>query len=128
MENTDKGHTKYQNGCWWPRIYPPNLSTQVQKFWISMKKASSGVRSHWSELRQRLSYQTLLLCRSAFLSGRLSVQKGTRYLGLKILDLQYGQFRVLTFIRKWWELGGTLNICNLYFWMMERLAVLSTFY
>ena len=84
-----------------PTIYLPNLFAQVQKFWISMKKASSGVRSRWSELRQRLSYQTLLLCRSAFLSGRLSVQKGTRYLGLKIQDLQYGQFRVLTFIRKW---------------------------
>ena len=28
-----------------PKIYLPNLSAQAQKFWISMKKASFGVRS-----------------------------------------------------------------------------------
>ena len=56
MENMDKGW--YQNGYWYfdqkypkcSRIYLPNLSAQPQKFWISMKKASLGVRSpcHYS--------------------------------------------------------------------------------
>ena len=58
MENMDKGLTftkmgafgvfgkKYPN-C--PRIYLYNLSAQAQKFWISMKKASLGVRSSWGQ-------------------------------------------------------------------------------
>ena len=49
MENMD------QNECWLfsqkyskcPRIYLPDLSAQAQKFWISIKKASFGVRSPW---------------------------------------------------------------------------------
>ena len=28
-----------------PRIYLPNLSAEAQKFWISMKNASLGIRS-----------------------------------------------------------------------------------
>ena len=33
-----------------PNIYMPNLSAQAQKFWISIKKASLGVRIPWSGL------------------------------------------------------------------------------
>ena len=33
-----------------PQFTLPNLSAQAQKFWISMKKASLGIRSPWSKL------------------------------------------------------------------------------
>ena len=41
----------------WPKIpqMAQNLSAQAQKFWISMKKASLGIRSPWLPLSSKIS-------------------------------------------------------------------------